>query len=124
MPFITSVLHNGVCNRLLPLISTIRLARKTKRKTNVIWTYTPVRSCIAYHGELCKLDNLFVIPEDIIIDNNEIKHEREYEFKYWENKDHVIDVKGTDNIFTNYALYTIISTEDDQTSILKKLKSI
>lgn len=121
---LTVVLHNGICNRLLPLISTIRLARKSNRKTNIVWTYTPVRSCIAYHGDLCKYEDLFIKSNDILMELSSDINNKIYEFRYWENKDHVIDISGNDNIFVNYALYTIISTDDDQSTIFKNFKSI
>ena len=120
---ITVVLHNGLCNRLLPLISCIRLAKKVNSKVFIEWTYTPVRSCIAYHGDLCAISELFNIPS-YISNNPSASHERIYEFRYWENKDHVIDVSDNKDVFVNYALYTIISNDDNQNSFLKNLKSV
>ena len=120
---ITVVLHNGLCNRLNALISVIRLAKKYNKKVNMIWTYTPVRSCIAYHGDLCKFTDIFQ-PNDNILEDAHIDHQKTYEFRYWENKDHVVDVSGDENVFINYALYTIISSDDDQNSIFKNLRSI
>lgn len=120
---ITVVLHNGLCNRLNALLSVIRLAKKYKKKVNIVWTHTPVRSCIAYHGELCKFSDIFK-RNDNILEDAKVDHQKTYEFRYWENKDHVVDVSGDDNVFINYALYTIISSEDDQNSIFKNLRSV
>ena len=120
---ITVVLHNGLCNRLLPLISSIRLAKIFNTKVFIEWTYTPVRSCIAYHGDLCAINELFNIPSYISNIPSQ-SNERIYEFRYWENKDHIIDVSDNKNVFVNYALYTIISTDDNQNSFLKNLKSV
>ena len=122
---ITVVLHNGLNNRLLPFVSILRLALKTNHKVNVVWTYTPVRSCIAYHGELCKFNDLFKDIDNVSFDNPEhIDYQKNFEFRYWENKDHIIDVKGDDNVFVNYALYTIVSTEDNPNSIFVNLKRV
>jgi len=121
---ITVVLHNGMCNRLLPLISSIRLAEKHNKKVNIIWTYTPVRSCIAYHGELCKFNDLFIKPDNVVLDAIQNDNQIVYEFRFWENKDHVVDEITNQNIFINYALYTIISEQDDKKSIFKNLKSV
>jgi len=120
---ITVVLHNGLCNRLNALLSVMRLGKKYKKKVNIVWTYTPVRSCIAYHGELCKFSDIFK-RNDNILEDVKVDHQKTYEFRYWENKDHVVDVSGDDNVFINYALYTIISSEDDQNSIFKNLRSV
>lgn len=120
---ITVVLHNGLCNRLNALLSVMRLGKKYKKKVNIVWTHTPVRSCIAYHGELCKFSDIFK-RNDNILEDAKVDHQKTYEFRYWENKDHVVDVSGDDNVFINYALYTIISSEDDQNSIFKNLRSV
>lgn len=118
---ITVIVYNGLCNRLLPIISALRLRYKMKEKytLNIIWTHTPGRSCLAYHGELCALDELYQINK---IDNFEINSEynnynKTYEFQYWLAKDHIIDtINDNGNIFINYALYPLLSIEDDVTS--------
>lgn len=51
-----------MCDRLLPLISSIRLAEKHNMKVNIIWTYyTHVRSCIEY-----QFSYLFVKPDNVV----------------------------------------------------------
>ena len=56
-----------MCDRLLSLISSIRLAEKHNMKVNIIWTYyTHVRSCIEYKAELCKFSYLFVKPDNVV----------------------------------------------------------
>ena len=111
---ITILTFNGLNNRLGVVISALRLARKTNRILNLCWPHTPVRSCLAYFGEYCKFQDLFDTNMDnVIIDGPyeqkylalEIKEEghRLYEFKYWDKKDHVIDVKGNDHIYVNWA---------------------
>lgn len=116
------VLHNGMCNRLLPLISLIRIAKQTNKIVNIIWTYTPVRSCLAYHGDLCSFEDLFQKTDILRLEENiDMNIQEIYEFRYWENKDHVVD-KSKDNIFVNYALYTIISNEDDMDTMFKNLR--
>ena len=122
MIFNTVVLYNGLCNRLLPLISILRLGRKYKRCTNIVWNYTPVRSCMTYYGDICKFEDLYEDVYDMSIENNNINHDNTFEFKYWENKDHIIDVNLNGNTYINYALYTIICHEDDTNSIFKNLK--
>lgn len=56
---LTVVVHNGLANRLLPLVSCLRLAKQSGRLLNVIFNGTPVRSCIRYDGAPCKYYDLF-----------------------------------------------------------------
>lgn len=119
---LTVVLHNGLCNRLNALVSAMRLGKKYNKQVNIVWTYTPVRSCIAYHGDKCSFSDIFKNTD--ILEDKPVEHQRIYEFRYWENKDHVIDLSGDKNVFVNYALYTLISTEDDQSSMFKNFRSI
>ncbi len=117
--------HNGLANRLLPLISIIRLAQQTNRKVNLIFHGTPVRSCLRYDGEPCKFDDLFEPFENLVLnDYSNYNFERTYNFEYWLNKDMLMDVSGTCNIETNFGLYTIISENDDTTSMFKKLQNV
>lgn len=118
---ITVITYNGLCNRLLPLISSIRLSKKSNRNTNMLWGYTPVRSCMTYYGELCKFNELYEEMNELTVDNN-INADKVFEFKYWENKDHIVDINVEGNITINYALYTIISDDDDKESIFNNLK--
>ena len=125
--YITAVVHNGLANRLLPIISCLRLAKKTNRKLNIIFNGTPVRSCIRYDGEHCAYYDLFKPHDNIVVDYvplDDLNYERTFHFEYWLNKDMVIDTSGSCNIFTNYGLYTIISEDDNQDSICKNLKFI
>lgn len=121
------VVHNGLANRLLPLISCLRLAKKSGRLLNVIFNGTPVRSCIRYDGAPCKFYDLFEKNEDILVvdkDTSGIVYERSYDFEYWLNKEMVIDVGGDGHVYTNYGLYTIIGVEDDQNSMCKLLRDV
>lgn len=120
-PKLTVVVHNGLANRLLPLVSCLRLAQKTNRTLNIIWNGTPVRSCIRYDGPPCKYYDLFLPNVDITENEHGLTYVREYNFEYWDNKDMVMDISGTGHIYTNYGLYTIIGEDDDQTSICKRL---
>jgi hypothetical protein len=127
-PVITVVVHNGLGNRLLPLLSCLRLAQKSNRRLNVIFNGTPVRSCLTYYGENCKFEDLFENHEEICIISNEenssIVYNKTFYFEYWYKKDMIIDISGNENIFTNYGLYTIISEKDDLSSIFVKLQKI
>jgi len=117
--------HNGLANRLLPLISIIRLAEQTNRKVNLIFHGTPVRSCLRYDGEPCKFEDLFDPVDNLILnDCRNYYFERTYNFEYWLNKDMVMDVSGYCNIETNFGLYTIISDKDDTNSIFKNLQNV
>lgn len=121
------VVHNGLANRLLPLISCLRLAKKSGRLLNVIFNGTPVRSCIRYDGAPCKFYDLFEKNEEILVvdkDTSGIVYERSYDFEYWLNKEMVIDVGGDGHVYTNYGLYTIIGVEDDQNSMFKLLRDV
>lgn len=124
--YITVVVHNGLANRLLPLISCYRLAKKSNRKLNIVFNGTPVRSCIRYDGEHCAYYDLFKPCDGIVVDANlhDIHYERTFNFEYWLNKDMIIDITGDCNIYTNYGLYTMISQDDDQNSICKNLKFV
>ena len=115
---ITVVVHNGLANRLLPLVSCLRLAKQTNRKLNIIWNGTPVRSCIRYDGPPCKYYDLFEKNETLIELEKEgkIDYIRNYDFEYWLNKDMVMDVSCSGNIHTNYGLYTIIGEKEREES--------
>lgn len=118
------VLYNGLCNRLLPMLSGLRLARKCNKVINIQWTHTPIRSCLYYNDDICKLDELYEKIEDV---NNNEEYEKlnfgeNYDFQYWLNKDHIIDLSYKGNTYINYALYTLISSEDN-TDIFKNLKT-
>lgn len=123
-PIITVVTHNGLANRLLPLISCFRIARNSNRKINVIFNGTPVRSCIRYDGEHCKYLDLFQPNPSILVDYDDktITYTKTFNFEYWLDKDMVIDSSGDDNIHTNYGLYTMISHDDDQESMCKSIR--
>lgn len=123
MTIITIIVYNGLCNRLLPLISIIRLARKSNRTINMLWAYTPVRSCISYYGEFCKFEDLYESIHDLTIAKT-INQDILYNFKYAETKEYVIDTSNPGNIQVNYSLYTIISKDDPNDSIFKDIKSI
>lgn len=126
-PVITVVVHNGLANRLLPLISCLRLARKSNRQLNVIFNGTPVRSCLTYFGENCKYHDMFEKNDELNIitnDENYYSNDKIFNFEYWLKKDMIIDISGTENIYTNFGLYTIISQDDDSSSIFVKLQRI
>jgi hypothetical protein len=110
--YLTVVTYNGLCNRLLPLISCLRLARKYNKKVNIIWTYTPQRSCLTYFGDHCKLLDLFEEPDNLVFEKTDIENSKTYDFYYWLSLDHVIDMSEKGNIYVNYALYPIIGNED------------
>ena len=124
---LTGVVHNGLANRLLPLVSCLRLAKKSGRLLNVIFNGTPVRSCIRYDGVPCKYYDLFEKNEENIVvdrDTQGIIYDRIYDFEYWLNKEMVVDVRGDGHVYTNYGLYTIIGVEDDQMSMCKLLRDV
>lgn len=124
MSYLTIVVYNGLCNRLLPLISALRLARKCNKTVNMIWTYTPQRSCLTYFGDYCNLLDLFDKPENLVYEKNDIEHVKTYDFYYWLNLDLVIDIKIEGNIYVNYALYPIICEEDNTDVFLNFKKTL
>ena len=124
---LTVVVHNGLANRLLPLVSCLRLAKQSGRLLNVIFNGTPVRSCIRYDGAPCKYYDLFEKNEENIVvdsDTNGIIYERTYNFEYWLNKEMIIDVSGLGHVYTNFGFFTIIGVKDDQTSMCKLLVDV
>ena len=129
---ITILTFNGLNNRLGVIISALRLSRLTNRKLNICWPHTPVRSCLTYYGDYCKFQDLFQVDKDYFVVDDEYdqkylspetkeENHRLYEFKYWDKLDHIIDIKGNDNIYINWALYPIISIEDES-ELFKNLK--
>ncbi len=132
MKYVSVVVFNGLCNRLLPIISSIRLARilsssqDKQYNVNINWVYTPVRSCLTYHGDLCSFSDLYNNNDGIEINKTDIEsYSTTYEFQYWLCKDHIIDttIENEGNIFINYALYTLLSNKDDNSSIFCNLKN-
>jgi hypothetical protein len=124
--YLNIVVYNGTFNRINVLASAIRLARKSNRKIHMNWTHTPVRSCLAYFGEYCKYEDIFEPIENLSIDSfdeKSIKWDATYEYRYWENRDHIVDISKDGNIFVNFALYTLVSTsEEDLRSEFRNFK--
>lgn len=124
MSYINVLTFNGLANRLNAIISALRLAKKSNRTLHISWLHTPVRSCLEYIGDFCNFEDIFKVEGFLVNSDDKLppQFEKNYEFQYWLEKDHIIDIKGTDNIFINYALYTLVSTEDNSDSIFVNLK--
>lgn len=118
---IDTVCHNGTYNRLIMLASVIRLAKKSNRKINAIWTLTLGRSTIRYFGDRCNFYEMFQPIEDMTVDGANGNNATVYHFKYWEELDHIIDIQKSGNIFIDFALYSIVSKED-KSDIFTNLK--
>jgi hypothetical protein len=119
--YLTVILYNGLCNRLLPIVSALRLAKKCNKKTNLVWTYTPQRSCLSYFGDFCKYEDLFLPVDGMFLELDIKEYEKVYEFYYWLNLDLVVDINIPGNININYALYPLICNEDNS-DIFKNFK--
>jgi hypothetical protein len=57
---INLVVYNGMCNRLIPLMTCYRIAREYKKELNVLWNGFPVRSCLPYTDDKgCNYEDVF-----------------------------------------------------------------
>jgi hypothetical protein len=122
---ITIILGNGLCNRLIPLISVIRLAKKSNRKINLIFYAPPRRSCMLYYGDKCNFYDLFQRDNDLFTDTSrDITYNKFYMFPYQIDKDKnaKIDISENDNIHINYVTFSILSEEDDNNTMFMDLK--
>jgi hypothetical protein len=133
---ITVHLYNGINNRLLPLISAIRMIKKSdKNVLKLIWTYTPIRSCIppddniiTYFSDLFEeidiknKNNEKVKIEIINYDDNlkNLENEELYEFHYWNNKKYIIN-ENDENIMIKFSLFTFTMNIDDTESIFNRI---
>lgn len=59
MKLICLPLFNGICNRLIPIASAIRISKKCNAKVTVFWTNNPGRAQLAYHGASTQFSDLF-----------------------------------------------------------------
>lgn len=119
-------LFNGVCNRLIPLLSVMRIAEKTNRKIEVFWTERPGRSCIAYYGKGCEFDQLFepisgveFVSQEVL--NTKIGGSDFYDFNYFDLDKAVVKVDTKNTIFIIFAI-TAIFTDKDEVSDFEKYK--
>ena len=118
---IDTVCHNGTYNRLIMLSSVIRLAKKSNRKVNAIWTLTLGRASQRYFGDRASFFEIFKPIENLTVDESPAPNATIYHFKYWEELDHIIDIEKPGNIFIDFALYSIVSKED-KSDIFTNLK--
>jgi len=118
---ITTFTYNGLCNRLLNILSCYRLAKKTNRICNIMYQGPSGRAELNFFGEHCSFNDIFQNIDNVTINGNTGENTRVYEFKYWDNKDHIIDSQKSGNILINYAVYVIID-KDDKSGIFTNLQ--
>jgi hypothetical protein len=63
-------LINGICNRLLPLLSLSYIARESDRKILAYWQARPGRISIIYYGDTTEFSELFTFPGITFITND------------------------------------------------------
>ena len=109
-------LHNGLGNRLLPMLSILRFAKESNQKLYIHWTGKAGRSCLYYEGLefvtfydlFRKLDNVEEISEDDI--RAKEPHEEglavKYHFHYSEENPHVM--KPLDNEKDTFVFMAIL----------------
>lgn len=105
---INITVYNGVCNRLLPIISSIRLAKKSDRKNvNVTWTHTPLRCCLAPTStEKCVFSDLFENVEGLTHEQPILNIGRTY------CDNNIVDISGDCNINLIMNTYPLLSLDD------------
>jgi hypothetical protein len=110
-------LYNGLCNRLLPLLACVRLARATNRRVVAFWMPNPSRCCLPYHGDTCNYTELFeeldlveFLPYDKFYSymNGAVV----YDFNYTQNPTFILDMNTEKNIFIINCMGTLYSKED------------
>lgn len=115
------VVYNGLFNRVLPIISALRLAKKSNRVLNILWTDAIGRSNLAFYGERTTFFDMYNPIENVKVDDKIGYNAKKYEFRYWDMLDHIVDINTDENIFIDFALYTLVST-DDESNIFTNLK--
>lgn len=117
---INLVVYNGLCNRLIPLISCYRIAKLYNKHLNILWNGPPVRSCINYtDNKPCLFEDIFEKLEGVSIVNQEefekltIKSDKVYKFHYENCKKLVIEPEKYENICIYLALYPILLQTDN-----------
>jgi hypothetical protein len=127
MKLICLPLFNGICNRLIPIASALRLAKKTGRKVMVFWTDNPGRSLLTYHGQSTNFEDIFEPIENMeflsMVQINE----------YLDTSDHydchvlvpfpIVNTNTDKHIFVVYCVNTIFSKDDEinQQYVLKDI---
>lgn len=126
-------LFNGICNRITPLISTLRLAKQCGRPIKALWTGRPGRSCIDYSGAGVEFGDLFEpIPMVEFVENqqeldvyygngNFVCHNFDYTIRQEDVKIQVDldDVDGDKSIFIIFLINVIFSSRDTGIDIEK-----
>jgi hypothetical protein len=112
---INLTVHNGLCNRLIPILSTYKIAKSTGKKLNILWDTHPVRSFLAYNDtKICYFTDIFEDLEDItFVNTHEFtklveKSDKIYSFHYQYHKKLIINPNNYENITIRLALYPIL----------------
>lgn len=116
--YIYITLHNGLGNRLLPLVSAIRFSRMTNRVVRCYWTSNPGRSYFEYEGDCTFLD-LFQ-PVDKLEFFSETKFMEHingnafnfYDFYFANKPNYLVDINSKDDIFIYNSFCSMYTKED------------
>jgi hypothetical protein len=120
---ITVITYSGLCNRLLPITASLRLAKKYNKNIDILWEHTPYRTCIPYEGGQCNFNDLFKLPENVeVVDSIRQNNYCYYDFPYWiKESTYIVDMNSNPNIIVKNSVFTFISTEDNKDSFFRQL---
>lgn len=111
-------LFNGICNRLIPIMSALRLAQKNNRQVLVYWTLNPGRGCLTYFGESCMFEDIFEhLPNLYIVPQPELDRHQPgadfYNFDYSKLNKAIVNMETDRVIFIFFAIHAIFSHKDN-----------
>jgi hypothetical protein len=109
---ISMAVFNGLCNRLLPIMSAVYLARQTDRRVVVFWTENIGRSNIPYYGEKAKAGELFMCTKDIEFVDMQTMQGYDGKSVHFKNSIELVD----DNIFIETPC-TLLLTKNENIDI-------
>lgn len=118
-------LHNGLGNRLLPMMSILRFARDVNEKMYIHWTGTPCRSLMNIEGNdlvefydiFKKVDDIEVISEEDIRKIDQEKGSVKYYFHYDNKEPHVLyPIDKHKNTFVFMAILPVLRESEKELS--------
>ncbi len=117
-------LFNGLGNRIIPLVSGLRLAKMSNRRLAIYWPSHTGRSNLDFQGEHSKFTDLFIMPENVeITTEKEINEHRDrcdwYDFSFMNTTPRIVDVNSSKDIAIIYAISAFVSKQDDKNVLLK-----
>lgn len=111
-------LQNGICNRLLPLMSVLRFARTSNRKIICYWGSNPGRGWPEYNGHCDFLELFYPLDKVRFLSRSDFsknlmgKNCAFYDFEWTGYPDYIVDPYVDTDIVIYNCVHTMYSKED------------